>query len=154
MLVSMRDHLPCLSEQSRVPDGRPVVITSSASGQRARVILAGEIDAAVTGRLSAELAGHIDAGRSEVTVDVSALTFIDCGGLHALRAAARSARAEGGSIRLEGVFQPLVRRIMELTGTVSPPAGPLAHKHRPVANTSARPPASLDEPSSAAQSPR
>ncbi len=73
--------------------------------------VAGEVDAATAPRL-------VDAlstlnGASETTLDLTALTFIDSSGLHAIVAYARSREPEG-TVRLTAV-SPDVSRLFEIT---------------------------------------
>ncbi|MFL6052053.1 MAG: STAS domain-containing protein [Actinoallomurus sp.] len=95
--------------------GTALAITSSVIGDQVSVGLAGEIDATNVDRLRTALFAHIDDGRTQVVVDVSGLTFIDCAGLGAIRAAAAHAEVAGGSLRLDGRLHPPVRRILQLT---------------------------------------
>lgn len=97
--------------------GTILLITTSVIGDQVSVGLAGEIDATNADRLRTALFTHIDDGRTQVVVDVCALTFIDCAGLAVIRAATAYAEVAGGSLRLEGRLHPPVRRIMQLTCT-------------------------------------
>lgn len=99
--------------------GTVVVITSVVTGPRVNIALAGDVDASNVDRLRVTLLTHIDAGRIEIGIDISELSFIDCAGLTAVLMASACARASGGSLRLQGGMQPMVRRIIELTGAAS-----------------------------------
>ncbi|MCO6009242.1 STAS domain-containing protein [Actinoallomurus purpureus] len=97
-----------------------VVITSTATGDQVIISLTGEVDASNAGRLRTALFAHLGDGRTEVLIDITALDFIDCAGLATVRAASVYAEARGGSVRLQGTMQPLVRRIAEVTGVAEP----------------------------------
>jgi anti-sigma B factor antagonist len=99
--------------------GTSALITSRVAGGRVNIGLAGEIDATNVDRLRTALFTHLDQGRTEVVVDISALTFIDCAGLAVIRAAAAYAQRIGGSMRLGGTPHPSVRRLLQLTGKVA-----------------------------------
>ncbi|MEV5711010.1 STAS domain-containing protein [Actinoallomurus sp. NPDC052274] len=98
------------------PIGTTVVITISVVGDQVNVVLTGEIDATNADRLRTALFTHLDDGRAQVVLDISALTFIDCSGLAVIRKAAAYAEALGGSVRLTGEPHPRVHRILRLTG--------------------------------------
>lgn len=101
-----------------IPAGHPLgtaVIITSTIGDQVSVALAGEVDATNADRLRTTLFAHIDEGRTEVILDISALTFIDCAGVTAVRKAAAYAKAAGGSLRLRGEPHPAVHRILQLT---------------------------------------
>jgi anti-sigma B factor antagonist len=95
--------------------GTFALITSSIAGGWVTVRLAGEIDATNVDRLRTALVTHIDEGRTQVVVDIGALTFIDCAGLAVIRAATAHAERAGGSVRLDGTPSPSVRRILQLS---------------------------------------
>jgi anti-anti-sigma factor len=97
--------------------GTALMITTSVIDDQVSVGLTGEIDTTNTDRLRTALFTHIDEGHTQVVVDVSALTFIDCAGLAVLRAATARAEEVGGSLRLDGRLHPPVRRILQLTCT-------------------------------------
>lgn len=82
----------------------PVVIT-----------LGGELDAFSSRRLRHRLDEVIEAGRSDVVIDLAALDFIDSTALGVLIGARRQARLHGGDVRLQGVT-PVARRVFDVTG--------------------------------------
>lgn len=79
------------------------------------VTVAGELDLATALQLRAALL-HVAAYHRHITVDLAALRFCDCTGLMALTAAARSARARGGELRLRAV-PVFLARLLRLTHT-------------------------------------
>jgi anti-anti-sigma factor len=58
-----------------------------------------------------------------IRVDVSGLTLMDCAGLGQLHHAAQNAGRAGVSFVLTGTPQPVVGRVMRLTGTALGPLG-------------------------------
>ena len=82
----------------------PVVIT-----------LGGELDAFSSRRLRHRLDEVIEAGRSDVVIDLAALDFIDSTALGVLVGALRQARLHGGDVRLTGVTS-VARRVFDVTG--------------------------------------
>jgi anti-anti-sigma factor len=100
-------------------NGTALSITSDVRAEQVTVHLAGEVDVTNAGHLRAVLLEHIRCGRTAVTVDVSALTFIDCSGLTVLLLALAHAREHGGQVQMEGAVHPRVQRIMDLTGAGS-----------------------------------
>jgi anti-anti-sigma factor len=75
----------------------------------------GELDTASAGPLL-ELVRETAARCRDLTLDLSAVTFMDGAGLDALLAAGRTVRQRGGVLRLRSP-QPSVRYVLELTGT-------------------------------------
>jgi anti-sigma B factor antagonist len=77
------------------------------------IAVAGEVDAYTAPEMRAQL---LDALRLHpvVTVDLSAVTFMDSQGLAALLRARQEAESSGGSLRLEGV-PPRVLKLLQLT---------------------------------------
>jgi anti-anti-sigma factor len=90
--------------------------TSASVGADGPVVaLSGEADATTAAELRKTLATQLDAGARHVTVDASALSFLDSASLRVLILAARALRGRHGTL----VFarpQPLVVRLMEITG--------------------------------------
>ena len=79
------------------------------------VTLSGELDAGTAGRLRSLLNELLLAGKSNLVLDLSGLTFIDSAGLAALLSAAKGTRRGGGRLLLSGPA-PTVRKVMALTG--------------------------------------
>ncbi|MFF8955371.1 STAS domain-containing protein [Streptomyces sp. NPDC014894] len=86
-------------------------------GERAVIRLVGELDLD-SGALVADVVELCLSCRPVgVRVDVSGLTLMDCAGLGRLHGAARAVAAAGADFALVGDPQPLVRRVLDLTGT-------------------------------------
>lgn len=81
---------------------------------RSRVIVAGEVDLATAGALEHATRDALAAG--PVTVDLSAVTFMDSAGLRTLGDLARAAQADGGGLRIADGFQRPVARLLDVTG--------------------------------------
>ena len=91
-----------------------VELTTSACDGHLVVALCGELD--VTGAAEAEAAITALAPRGQyLVIDMSALGFLDCSALGALLRAQALARRGGGDVVLAAP-QPLVRRLLALTG--------------------------------------
>jgi anti-sigma B factor antagonist len=79
---------------------------------RACVAVAGEVDACTAPDLLAALLEAVEVD-PRLTVDLSAVTFMDSQGLTALLRARQEAEHRGGTIRLEGV-PPRVLKLLHL----------------------------------------
>lgn len=79
------------------------------------VRLLGEIDSHSEPRLRAELGRLIDDGAYDVTVDLSALEFMDLTGLRALLDGLHSLRCCGGDMALASVRRS-TRKLLQITG--------------------------------------
>ena len=79
------------------------------------VHVAGEVDLSTTPTLRSALSEHLDAGRSQLVVDLSDVGFLDSTGLGMLVSMHRRATESGGSLRLSSVQRP-VRRVLQITG--------------------------------------
>jgi anti-sigma B factor antagonist len=91
-----------------------VELTTSACDGHLVVALCGELD--VTGAADAEAAITALVARGQyLVIDMSALDFLDCSALGALLRARALARRGGGDVVLAAP-QPLVRRLLALTG--------------------------------------
>lgn len=80
-----------------------------------RVVLIGEVDLTLAGEWSAALATLAEADPADVTVDLSAATFIDSSTLGSLVRLYREVTARGGEVVLTGVGGP-VARALQLAG--------------------------------------
>ncbi|HEX4790600.1 MAG TPA: STAS domain-containing protein [Actinospica sp.] len=91
-------------------------VTSPPASGHAVLSVAGELDLAEVQTLRTAVARCLDErpGR-HLVLDVSALAFCDCSGMHALRWTARQARAAGGDFSLRGADETLCR-LFSLTG--------------------------------------
>ncbi len=93
--------------------GTALVVTT-ADGGRVVIALAGEIDLANAGYLRAELAYLIDAGRTDLVADLTAVVSISSSGLGVLVGALKRVRPLGGRLELVASSESLLR-ILRLT---------------------------------------
>ena len=97
------------SAQLRITTNRPFPGT-------VRVAVIGEIDLSTAGILHAGLLGVLSAQLPHrIEVDLAGVTFMDCVGITALVAAGQAAARTGCPLRITNP-QPIVRRILDLTG--------------------------------------
>ena len=90
--------------------------TSCPSAAFVRVAVAGEIDLTTAEVLHDGLRGALSAQHPHrVEVDLAAVSFMDCTGLTVLLVARHTALRAGGQLRITNP-QPIVRRVLELTG--------------------------------------
>lgn len=101
------------------PPAFDVVVHPDGSGDVIAVV--GEIDPATAPQLHAALHRLLADGRTEVIVDLSAVTFMDCSVLTFLVTAHEATSAVGGSLRTTG-NNPLLPRLLEasqMTGVLA-----------------------------------
>ena len=79
-----------------------------------RVEVGGELDLITAPHLTDALNRELDLGR-DVLLDLSAVSFIDSAGLHAIILAARRATARGQNLALHPVLPRQTRRLFEIT---------------------------------------
>jgi anti-anti-sigma factor len=79
------------------------------------VAVGGELDMESGPALRDRLTCMIWANGSELALDLTGVTFIDCAGLTALLAARNAVQAQGGWLRLVAVSR-CVRRLIEIIG--------------------------------------
>lgn len=97
-----------------VNPGELQVVVSGA--ERAyEVHLLGELDMATATELRERLLGLADDGATQVTVDLSELSFIDSTGLSVLITGLKRFRQQGGDLALRSPT-PATRRVLEITG--------------------------------------
>src|SRR4051812_2499354 len=84
-------------------------------GDRASVVLAGEIDLAVAPALRAHLGALCDGGARSVELEASGVTFIDSAGLSVLVAIDRRCREGKGGLTLRSP-SPVVLRTLQIAG--------------------------------------
>lgn len=89
------------------------LITSVCSNGHVVVAVRGELDIAGAADAEAAITDQVDRDRYLV-IDMSALDFMDCGSLRALRRVQALARRGGGDVVLAAP-RPLVRRLLALT---------------------------------------
>lgn len=93
----------------------PLLVTSQLSGERVRVVVAGDIDTATSGQLEAELARLVDAGARTVELDLAEVDFVDSWGLRVLIATSGQLAGLGGSLRVVAAGEQ-TQRLLTLTG--------------------------------------
>ena len=76
---------------------------------------AGEIDLATVGQLEDALAGHLEAGDTDVAVDLTGVTFMDSTGLRTLLAASQSLTSSGHRLAVIVSGGP-VDRLLDISG--------------------------------------
>lgn len=98
--------------------------TSHPSPATVRVAVAGEVDLATTPALRERLLRMLRDHRPDLLdVDLAGVTFLDCTGIGALVAVHNAALHAGGQLQVSHP-QPIVRRVLEVTGllgVVTPP---------------------------------
>lgn len=77
--------------------------------------LDGKLDVLTSPELRQALAGHVEAGRSRIILDLSSVDDIDSSGLAAIVAGVKQARQVGGDIRLVRPQRPRAMRVFDLT---------------------------------------
>ena len=115
----------------------PLRTSASAGADGPIVALSGEADATTAAELRETLATQLSTGARLLTVDASALKFLDSASLRVLVLAARALQGRHGTL----VFarpQPLVVRLLEITGAdrlldVRELAGPAGSHRLPTA---------------------
>jgi anti-sigma B factor antagonist len=75
----------------------------------------GEVDIATVPALREAISEHIVVGRTNLLVDLRAVTFLDSTGLGVLVGASKAAQGAGGSLRLV-CDSPRVLRLLRITG--------------------------------------
>jgi anti-sigma B factor antagonist len=94
--------------------GRLEVTTLWTDASCTTLLLRGELDLNSGELLTAVLSNHFALGNRSVRLDLSRVTFLDCGGLRTLVEGHNRFRAAGGSLVLTGV-QPRIARLLHLT---------------------------------------
>ena len=87
-------------------------------GGRPALVVTGEIDLAVAGRLAQELENLVRDTNGTGLVDLSGVGFIDSSGVRELLKAKRSALAAGGELSLLSPSAPC-RHVLEISGVWS-----------------------------------
>ena len=91
-----------------------VSVTSRPSGDRTVVHVAGEIDVYTAPTLREELAGLVDAEKTDIVVDLTDVSFMDSTGLGVLVGALKKVRTLGGELRLV-IDQEKVLKVFRIT---------------------------------------
>jgi anti-anti-sigma factor len=98
------------------PSELRIALTSDEGGTGTPVIaVTGEIDAATVPRLIACFQAVVAHRPSSITVDLTAVPFLDSSGISALVDLCSAARPWGGSVEVTGVAAN-VRRVFDITG--------------------------------------
>jgi anti-sigma B factor antagonist len=85
-------------------------------GQAAVISAPVEVDVSNAAEVERCLLSVLGHGARVLIVDMTATTFCDCAGVHAIVVCWKSAAAEGSSLRL-AVRAPAVRYVFSITGT-------------------------------------
>ncbi|WP_372443934.1 STAS domain-containing protein [Nucisporomicrobium flavum] len=81
-----------------------------------QITVIGEIDSATAGRLEAKLLAFIQTkSLQRMEIDLAGVTFLDCRGLSVLIVVGQAAARAGCCLQVTRP-QPIVRRVLELTG--------------------------------------
>lgn len=81
-----------------------------------RIELSGELDLATTQAVETELRLGERSAAQRIVLDLDRLTFIDSTGLRLLVIATRRSDADGDRLRIRPGSDPLVQRVMAITG--------------------------------------
>lgn len=93
------------------------VVRPAGSATTTTVVVRGEVDRETSPTLEACLMGQLQQpGARPLLVDLSAVTFLDAAGLHALVAARQAARGLDVPFRIHCGERRAVRRPLEITG--------------------------------------
>jgi anti-sigma B factor antagonist len=98
-------------------EGRAVSLSVESRAQPAVAVVeaSGEVDLATVPKLREEISEHIVARRTNLLVDLRAVTYLDSTGLGVLVGAAKAVNAAGGSLRLV-CDNPRLLRLLRITG--------------------------------------
>jgi anti-anti-sigma factor len=126
--------------------------TTYPSPATARVAVAGEIDLATAAVLRDRLLSVLrDEAPTMLGVDLAGVTFLDCNGINALVAVRNAAVRTGRQMRVTHP-QPIVRRVLDLTGLLDVFTAPI-DQPQPLAPRSEYPSGAGSVPAAAAQPP-
>ena len=79
------------------------------------LVVSGDLDLDGSIRLQEQVRDAVLAGRTDLTVDLAGVDFIDCAGVGALVATRRKLESLGGGLALSGTNR-VVARVLELLG--------------------------------------
>lgn len=88
---------------------------SVSSAERPVVTVTGELDMYSAPRLREKLIGLVTAGKADIVVDLSGVSFIDSSGLGVLVGALKRCRTSGGELALKGV-NAQTSKVLSITG--------------------------------------
>lgn len=98
-----------------MPASSCLAITIHHCGRRSVLRLRGDLDAFTEDRLRSAIGGVLNQSTELLVVDLSALGFMDCGGLSVLVWAHQRLAEQERQLLLTGA-QPIVQRLIRLTG--------------------------------------
>jgi anti-sigma B factor antagonist len=90
-------------------------VETSSVGDAVHVIAGGEVDSASAPVLRAEIDAALDAGATELVVDLCGVTFLDSAGLSVLAGTHRRTAAQGVKLRILAASRAVIRP-MQITG--------------------------------------
>ncbi len=90
-------------------------VTADRDEQRIILRLRGDLDVSNSDDLRAVIDRQLEIGPLPLIVDLSELSFMDCGGMAVLIAARKRLARHGHDLRFAAP-QPIVRRLLDLTG--------------------------------------
>lgn len=90
-------------------------ITSIQQNNVTVVRIVHDLDAATSAEATAYLGAEIDAGSTNLVMDLSGVTYLSSAGLRVILGAMRNARSRGGDVRLAGA-EGNIRRVVDLAG--------------------------------------
>lgn len=83
-----------------MPFDENLTVTVVVTGETSSVFVSGEVDLFSIGRLSSAVTKEVDAGRAQISVDLSGITFIDAFSLDVLVGLTVAAQASGAKLSL------------------------------------------------------
>jgi anti-anti-sigma factor len=95
-----------------------MTISSPPGGERITIGMRGEVDHAARQQVHDNLVKALDASQQGLDLDLADVSFWDCSALGALLEARQHAVTQGKSMTLL-TASPIVRRVLDLTGTTS-----------------------------------
>lgn len=98
-------------------EGPRLTLRTEVDGGLARVIAVGEVDLATAERFGQELTAALDREVATVVVDLAGVNLLDSTGIAALIQARNQATAGGRRLSVVNP-QPMVRRVLEVTGVL------------------------------------
>ena len=93
-------------------------LTEEATADVTIVAVAGRLDSSTSDRFGNRLGELLQAGRANLLIEASGLTYVSSTGIRALLLAAKSATAKGGRLVVCGMTAPIVE-VMQLAGVAS-----------------------------------
>lgn len=100
------------------PASGPLAIDVTTTGDHATIALSGEIDLATAPQFRACLAQCLAEGCTDITLDMSALNYIDSAGLTAMAVTRKQLENRQGRLAVHQP-SPMAQRVLDLTGLSS-----------------------------------